>query len=116
MEIHLTQAISELDLAEAIIEEMEHPILQRKPVNNHGTTQPVLGTTWSGKVFKPQTIKQCTLANRYPGRGNEQLQEIRNSFRKVGWILLAVTKGWVELTSTIESVKDEELREITPET
>jgi len=45
MEIHLTQAISELDLAEAIIEEMEHPILQRKPVNNHGTTQPVLGTT-----------------------------------------------------------------------
>jgi len=48
-------------------------------------------------------------------RSQKQLQEIRNSLRKNGLILYAEIKGRVDLTSTIESVTDEELREITLE-
>ena len=58
------QEIPELDLPEAIIEESKLPRLQ----GNLATNRITLGSTRSGRVFKPQKFKQQELTKQhYPG-------------------------------------------------
>jgi len=79
--------ISELDLAEEPITKsskrnyVEH-LSRRKFLPKESSSKSVLNQTRNRKVFRPQKIKQKTLAKKYPGRTNRQLQEIRNSLRK----------------------------------
>jgi len=79
----LGQEILELELAEVILEKSDSSTLRR----NSATTRRILGSTRSGKVFKPQKVRQKMLAEHYPGQSNTQLQEIQNSLRKDGLIL-----------------------------
>jgi len=81
------QDISESELAEDINEKLERSRLWRPSGKVVTSTQRILGSTQSGRVFKPQKIKQWALAARYARKSQKQLQEIRNSLRTDGLIL-----------------------------
>ena len=71
----LEDNISQLDLAEEdiIITSEDHPI----PITS----------TRSGKVVKPKTIKQKTLAKRYPRKTDKEQHKIRASLRREGLLV-----------------------------
>jgi len=84
--------IPELDLAEEIsIESSEESYIEhlskKKFPPKKLSCQLSNIMTGSGKVCKPQKIKQKSLAKRYPGKMDKQLQKIWNSLRKDGLIL-----------------------------
>jgi len=81
-----------LNLEEEIVSEstrrnyIEHPSRKRFLPKGPGENL-TLNRTRSGKVFKPQKLKQKELKKRYPGYSNKQLQKVRDSLRKDGLIL-----------------------------
>jgi len=62
----------------------------------------------SGRVVKPGVFPNKKRRQRYPGRIEKQLKALWFSIKKDGLIHEEI-KGRVELTSTIEAVKDKEL-------
>jgi len=97
-EIFFEDNISELNLAEANIEKsskgnyIEHPSREKFLPKDTSDCLPIY-TTRSGRVFKPQKIKQKTLPKRYPGSSGKELQKMQTSLQKDGLILYARIYG-----------------------
>jgi len=84
--------ISKLDLAEENIAQASRGnyienLSRKRLLHKQSSWHSSIDQTRSGKVFKPQRIKQKMLAKKYPGKPAKQLQEIRNLLRKDGSIL-----------------------------